>query len=834
MKKLHYALIAMLLAAPVAMARQLTPEEALQAAKLSQSASAMMKSPGAMKLAYTAAVDGFKGCYVFARGENSGYVVLAADDAVAPVLGYADQGKFDANNIPESMSWLLEMYAEQIKYASENSEAAAMGLAYKAPESMTPVTPICTTLWDQGSPYNNDCPTINGKLTVTGCVATAMAQVIKAHNWPVKGTGSKTYTFTREGVTKTVTANFGQHTYDWTNMLDSYTGDNYTQAQADAVAQLMFDCGVATEMSYGVSSSGAVTPRGAMGMIDYLGYDKGMRWIYRNSQYLPQWNQMVYNEVKAGRPVLLSGHNPEGGHAFVCDGYSNDYYFHINWGWGGMSNGYFKLTLLDPYDQGYGGTSGGYTTGLAGLFGCKPAVSGSKIIPSVFCQGGLRMTRSTVMRTSNVAIGDNSLGTVFTTTTLANLSATLGVKLENVDNGEVSYIMSSTKYNSTSPGTGFYSYSLSGQKFPSSGTYTMTCVFQTTDGTYYPVSMDIGGPQAQMVKCSPDRMLFTPVYAAGDTKITEFNDYGGIALGQPAVFTTVITTTSEEFLGNVTPQLLNVSGSVIASGSAESIDVTSEEPLSYAWYVNFPQSSLAVGEYTVRFYSTERNLVLGSFPVTVLPNPGTLSYSPATVSCEIQQGRWSQASPAVIDRNADVTVKIPVTSGQFSRPVRLAWGANTAKIAGQTDPVIIVARSGDTGTYTFKAPFANVESPSKYYGLMVMSVDDNNKPVCINDFGVSKRVWFTLTGEAGGVEDVIADGAAAVTLYPNPVVDTFTLEGNGIDDVNVYSLTGTLVLKANGNGDNSISLNASTLASGHYIVTVATADGTVAKRMIKQ
>ncbi|MDE6310029.1 MAG: T9SS type A sorting domain-containing protein, partial [Muribaculaceae bacterium] len=277
---------------------------------------------------------------------------------------------------------------------------------------------------------------------------------------------------------------------------------------------------------------------------------------------------------------------------------------------------------------------------------------------------------------------------------------------------------------------------------------------------------------------------------------------------------------------------------VIASGEAELVDVTSEEPLSYAWYVDFPQKSLAEGDYTVRFYSTERSLDLGSFPVKVLPNPGTLSYSPATVSCTIEKGKWSQTSPAVIDRNTDVTVNIPVTSGQFSRPVRLAWGATTAKIAGQTEPQIIVQRAGGVGTHTFKAPFANVVMQSKYYGLMVMSVDDNNKPICLNDFGVSKRVWFTVTGELGGVEggvdDVIADGVDAVALYPNPVIDTFTVEGNGIEEVSVYSLAGVQVLKANGNGEDAVVVNASDLTSGHYIVTVATADGTVAKRMIKR
>ncbi len=833
MKKLHYALSALVVASPAAMGRQLTPDEALQAAKLTPSASKMMKTPAAMKLAYTAADDNFNGCYVFTRGEGNGYVIVAADDAVAPVLGYSDSGNFDAQNIPASLQWLLDDYTAQIRYAAANPQAAALSREYKAPASMTPVEPICTTKWDQDAPYNENCPTINDQATMTGCVATAMAQVMKAHNWPVTGTGQYQYSFTSDDNTIQVGSNFSLHTYDWTNMLNSYPSGGYTQTQADAVAQLMFDCGVAAKMTFGTSSSGAVTMVGAMGMIDYFGYDKAMQWIYRTTKFLPEWNQMVYNEVKAGRPVLLSGHNSEGGHAFVCDGYSSDYYFHINWGWSGLSDGYYLLTLLDPFDQGNGGTSGGYTTGLAGLFGCKPAVSGSKIIPSVYGQGGLKLPTTTLMRSSSLSVGDRNLGTVYTSTTLSLLTATLGVKLVNDATGEVSYIWSGTKFNMTSPGSGYYSYTVSGQKFPTEGTYTMTAVFQDSDGEIYPVSMEVGGPIAQMATCSSSRIFFTPVYPAGDTKITDFNDYGGIALGQPAVFTTVINTTSEEFYGNVTPQLLDSKGNVVAAGTAELIDVTSEAPLSYDWFVSFPQTSLAEGDYTVQFNCIDRGVILGSYPVKVLPNPGTLEYSPATVSCAIESGKWSQASPAKIDRNADVTVKLPVTSGQFARPVRLAWGTNVNKIEGETEAVIMVARSGETATYTFKAPFANVATPSKYYGLMVMSVDDNYKNLCLNDFGVSKRVWFTLTGEAG-VADVMADGVEAVALYPNPVVDNVTIEGNAITEVKVYTIAGALVLTANCDGEDAATVDASTLAPGHYIVTVATADGIVAKRMIKR
>ncbi len=836
MKKLHYVLMAVAVAGSPAFARQLTPDEALEAARMAPAASKMMKANAALDLVYTLQNDGFKSCYVFNRANEQGYVVLAADDAVVPVLGYADHGSFDPQNIPDNMMWLLNSYKQQIAYAVQNPKAASMAMANNAPQEWEPVEPICTTLWDQGAPYNELCPVVNGERAVTGCVATAIAQVMKVHNWPAKGQGSHSYTFSREGVTMTLSSDFSQHTYDWANMLNSYPEGGYDQTQVDAVALLMSDCGIASNMSYG-STSGAITPRAAGGMIEYFNYNKGMKWVSRQTVYLTQWNKMVYDEVKAGRPVLLSGQNPEGGHAFVCDGYRDSNYFHINWGWSGISDGYFLLTLLDPFEQGSGGTSGGYTGSLAGLFGCQPAQAGAEIVPSISNTGGLYLARNSYNRNSSVTIGGSEY-TTFLSNTLAPLTAKIGVELQNVATGELSYVWANGGFNNSLAGAGVFSYTLNGTKFPSSGTYIMKSVFQC-NGKVYPVAMDVTGPLAQKLECTSTRLNFTPVYAEGETKITKFDDFGGFALGQPAVFTTTIETTTPEFWAEVTPQLLDANGSVIATAAAQTVDVVPDQPTVINWFANFPQANLTAGTtYTLALKVLSTETTLGQYQVKVLPNPGATAYDAPkfTVSGpDIVSGRWSQTTPAVIDRNSNVTVSINVTSGQFAKPIRLAWGNHMGVLQGETDNVILVGRKGEVVSHTFVAPFAYLPDPYRYYCIMLMSVNDNGADERISNYGAAQRIWFKLTGEyVGGVNDINSDAADNVALYPNPVVNDFTVQGNAIADVKVYSIAGALVLAADGNGDDLLSIDASKLASGHYIVMVNTADGMVAKRMIKQ
>lgn len=334
-------------------AETLSPEDALSRAIHYEQDRAMgvIVSP---TLAYTStsSVNGAPGAYVFNNAGGRGYVVVSADDVATPLLGYSDFGKFDPANIAPSLRYWLEFYADQIASATKQEVLDKV----MAPENFTPISPMTKTKWDQDSPYNDLCPTQNGKKCVTGCVATAMAQTMKYYNYPAKGIGSNSYSCSGQQLS----VNFDQTEYDWDNMLDNYFTGEYTDQQAQAVATLMYSCGVSVNMSYSPSESGASSYDAFAAMVNNFGYDKSMRMARREYFSDQQWQQMAYEQLQQYGPFLYGGAGSDGGHEFVCDGYSSDGYFHFNWGWSGMSNGYFLLSALDPMSQGIGGNTSGF------------------------------------------------------------------------------------------------------------------------------------------------------------------------------------------------------------------------------------------------------------------------------------------------------------------------------------------------------------------------------------------------------------------------------------------------------------------------------------------
>ncbi len=299
-----------------------------------------------LTLAYTEEAAGQPCFYIFNAPDQGGYTIVAADDRVDGILGYSESGEFNPHDIPDNMRWWLSTYRRDISVLNKSGKAAVKA---KVPQHKL-VKPLIQTKWNQDTPFNDLCPndSVTGKRSVTGCVATAMAQVMKFHNWPPKGKGSfEDYSF--EG-TK----------YDWDNMLDVYTADKYSVTEANAVARLMLDCGKSVNMKYSSEASGAQSAMVGLALMDYFDYDPSLRMHRREAYTTLQWDSLVYNELASGRPVYYSGASENGGHAFVCDGYQGNGFFHFNWGWGGSQDGYFRLYCLDPAAGGIGSYEGGY------------------------------------------------------------------------------------------------------------------------------------------------------------------------------------------------------------------------------------------------------------------------------------------------------------------------------------------------------------------------------------------------------------------------------------------------------------------------------------------
>jgi len=288
--------------------------------------------------------DGINTFYVFIY-EAGGFVMVSADDAVTPILGYSTNEPFDKNNIPVNAANWFNKYSKHIKYIIDSNLSNTNTLIEwnkirnkEFPQEKQAVTPLLTTTWDQSSPYNQLCPTN----TYTGCVATAMAQVMKYWNYPTTGVGSHSYTHPTYG---TLTANFGATTYQWGSMINSYSGGS-TAAQKTAVATLMFHCGVAVNMDYGTGGSGAYSTDVAPALISYFNYSTSAEIQFLANFTTANWISMLKTELDASRPVYYSGSGSGGGHAFVCDGYNVSNQFHFNWGWSGMGNGYFAIGSL--------------------------------------------------------------------------------------------------------------------------------------------------------------------------------------------------------------------------------------------------------------------------------------------------------------------------------------------------------------------------------------------------------------------------------------------------------------------------------------------------------
>lgn len=324
---------------------------------------------GVPKLEYTLSKAGVPTLYLF---NSDGHTFcVSADDEVPALLGYADKTYSMRDVSPAFEAWLNTM-AEEIGRVREGS--ASRNEMETRSNDFASIAPLCKTQWNQDAPYNNVCPKPKGETqrAYTGCVATAMAQVMKYHNWPLTGEGEISYNWNN----LTLHEDFSTTSFDWKNMLDIYTEGEYSEEEGIAVARLMRSCGIGVEMSYSTSGSGALSQLigGALGK--YFKYDKSrLRYLMRDFFSLDEWEEMIYGSLQNDGPVILDGQSNQGGHSFVCDGYDKDGYFHINWGWGGTSDGYYLLSVLDPYNQGIGGSgdNSGFNYMQDAIIGIVPA-----------------------------------------------------------------------------------------------------------------------------------------------------------------------------------------------------------------------------------------------------------------------------------------------------------------------------------------------------------------------------------------------------------------------------------------------------------------------------
>ena len=329
-----------------------------------------------LKLAHTAQTDNEPQYYVF-NVTGGGFIVSGAQEVAEDVLAYSEAGEFSYENANPNLKYWLDEYQRQINAAM--NDGMRPYITATSPKTYHPqdVEILIKTRWNQEAPYWNMCPKVKSRSCYTGCVATAMSQVMKYHEWPKAGMGSHTYTdlpVADGGCGQTLTANFEEHTYDWDNMRNTYgsTSSSYSKAEGDAVALLMSDAGISVNMEYTNEGSGAFTENCTYAFVTYFGYDAGIMHSYRDCYDDNEWDEIIYNELINGRPVMYGGSTSDDeGHSFICDGYkvSTDQY-HFNWGWSGDGDCYCKLSAVKGY-----GSRWDYYQDI--VYGIKPAEEGS-------------------------------------------------------------------------------------------------------------------------------------------------------------------------------------------------------------------------------------------------------------------------------------------------------------------------------------------------------------------------------------------------------------------------------------------------------------------------
>ena len=363
-----------------------------------------MRSAGDLSLVYAAApgksgsalrsgtVDGAADYFVFNVSGNKGFVIVSGEDRALPVFGYSDEGAFDPDNLPDNLRYMLAYYQNQITWLERSGIEVTADIQAEWSHylngtnfrSTAQEVVLETAEWDQGKPYNGMTPLISGEHALTGCVATAQAIIMRYHQYPVRAIGGVS---SYDGVSTTY------DDYDWANMPLTYPRDGYGDARDNAVAKLMWHCGANVEMSYGLSASGASMKLPAKSYVEVFGYSSAIRYLKKETYRWEEWKEMIRKELDAGYPLSYGGQSSGGGHAFVCDGYDAQGFFHINWGWGGYSNGFFALSVLD---SNYG--NDGYSDSQEMILNIRPSQTGDKkyvykpVVTDISYSGSLPLT----------------------------------------------------------------------------------------------------------------------------------------------------------------------------------------------------------------------------------------------------------------------------------------------------------------------------------------------------------------------------------------------------------------------------------------------------------
>lgn len=534
----------------------------------------------------------------YAFNLDHGYVIVSGDDELTELVGYSDSGSFDAESMPPQLGEWLDAYADYVA-AVQRGEDKTLAKRALASRPTVVVAPLLTTKWNQDEPFNLQTPTFqtNTGSTAhcpTGCAATALAQVMKFFNWPETGVGSNSYTHPEFG---TISADFSSHSYDWTNMRDTYNSGEYSSTEADAVATLMKDCGVALNMYYGQTESAAQLHSFYTALTENFRYTAKI--VGHTDMSTAEFARCITDELDSTRPVLFTGIGDGGGHAFVADGYDSNGFLHINWGWGGYSDGYFDMNYMNPYGLGIGGGSGAFKWNQSAVL-AKPLRDGEtpyeqhtlSFVDTTDGQGGLTFKgEGTLIAGEDATIGLRNIYNSSPTTFNGDIAvaafdqsgaiAKLG-DAEEIANGFGSGYFYRAEFDFTLPTGGI-----------ADGTYTVRAVTRFTGKTEWEkfatnrfLTMTVAGGEISFSKPTPK------------LAVTDASLESSIVKGSALQATVTIHNSSKAVAdGTINYTISNATtGATMATGTDHAIVYDNSD---YAFLITASTSDYELGDYTI-------------------------------------------------------------------------------------------------------------------------------------------------------------------------------------------------------------------------------------------
>lgn len=837
MKKL-LLLFLVLLCSLTAWTAQRSPEEALSIARsfFMQSSGAVTRNAGDIQLVTvsndllksvsTRSVEG-TAFYIY-NYEQSAYVIVSGDDRMKPVLGYSDNGSFITENLPVNILGWLELY---------NAAYAELGNGEKAvtePKLLTKtsfpasVSPLLGSIcWDQSAPYNNTCPLYQGERCVTGCVATAMAMILKYHEYPVKGKGTHSYK-APNGIE--CSFDYGNTTFDWNNMLPQYSG-TYTAEQADAVAQLMSACGVAVDMQYSPYSSGAYSYQVGQALIDYFGYDGNLGLVYRQYFTSAEWMNLIKSEINERRPIYYFGSSDDGGHAFVFDGYDTQDMVHVNWGWSGMNNGYFEVSSLNPDSPGIGGGSnlgGGFTRGQGMYLGIQPPIATSNFT-SHFYMTELEVNKEEIDK-----------GDVFklTITKIFNMSmACKNSKLAVIaeKDGKQSILGQIALATMINTYEGYNTLVLSNLKIPNDfadGTYSVYAATKDEREATWSRVRGYVGSEAQLIlvvagnKCT--LTLFSGNLSYREDIEVNVELVHNLYSGLKGDFKMLVSnkSTSDEYYGLV--------GVALFKADKEQNFVAIVGDVQVEIKPGTVNRELAVsGDLAVTENGVTTNIPAGDYYICPCMDWGGATYAigeltPVTIKEAYGAADLKVSQPRLEKTQLQVGENLKLLADlSLSGNGNVYAGTLTVAIFQYDDQYAssvhyqnVFVEAGQAVNLVMEIPL-NVGVGDHTVGLFKPDASGNPTPVRYLSFSV---------GPATGIEDEVTDKDELVVCQ-QPVDDILNIRtSNAVQMISVYNLSGQQMIQQKESGDKKeYSIPVRGLTAGYYIVVLQSADGKVYK-----